>query len=397
MLEKKISKCGKKATEIFNAVVEDILDKGEEYIEQLLKDEDQQKTIKDDLFVQIETESLMKDQLSLEEMQSIANKMMKYKISRKYIRIVIIGPTQVGKTSSIEKCIKIKLKKNTDNCSSDTETIEVHTFKVDDVTFEFVDTPGLFDTEGRDSENAKKFIEYVSNNRIDIFIWVSRISDVIDASISSLISSFIKKFGDNFTNKLIVMLTYANTILPGEYMSRHITKLEEQRLGNDSLSDKEDDLMELAQKNAWIEFTKNKKQMWRKHFKFDVQVILIENNKYKMKKTKTRKGDYLFPDGTFMFEAFYTAIISTVDVRNAPAIFTILNSDEPLLPQDQLEKQIEDSKNELKQQKEELKTQKRKLDKQKEENKSLKVAVNKAMNDKQKPKQEPSGWLCTIL
>ena len=250
---------------------------------------------------------------------------------KKEISILALGPSQVGKTALVKRLFNLNDKelKLKGGLKSDTTKVETRTKIINGILVKYSDSPGFFDSGGKDKENLRKIITYLKNNDVDIVLWVIKINDIVFSSYKTLLINLTRQFGKDIWNKTIIVLTHANDIPPDEYF----TDNDEYFMDNDEYQKEEEEKYNLQQEillvDAWKRFTNGKKSIWRDVFNEvqrlfktenpkNIPVVLIENSRRKMKKIN---GIGVLRDGTPILETFMTQIFKLIKKEKSPYVF----------------------------------------------------------------------------
>jgi AIG1 family len=268
----------------------------------------------------------------------------KFMLGKKVIKLLALGPTQVGKTALVKRLFSLndatlKLK---GGLKSDTNFVRTFEDKINDVDFHYTDSPGFFDSRGteQDVENMEQISRYIEENQIDIILWVFKVSDILDLKQKEKLIELTTKFGTNMWRKSIIVLTHANGLPPEEYYSN------EDGIYDDSVSDIE----------AWNMYVNEKKKTW--HFEMqdicgdeiNIPIVLTENN---LRMSKKINGVSTLLDGTPILETIMIEIFKLIDDDKTPIMFLTLsgntqnhqsmNSQKRVSPIGQLKYQIKQS------------------------------------------------------
>lgn len=236
---------------------------------------------------------------------------------KKEIKIMALGPSQVGKTALMKQLFglddkEVQLK---GGLQSDTTEVETREKTINGITIKYSDSPGFLDSRGQDKENLQKIMDHLKNG-VDIILWVIKIHDIVNSSYQKLLEFLTDQFGYKIWKKTIVVLTYANDKPPEEYF-------EDYDSDNESINRRE--ILE----RAWATYTKEKKKLWNNTFRnvqkmyevkkpYDVPVVLVENNKFNREKID---GVGVLIDGTPILETLMTQIFLLVEKCKAPYVF----------------------------------------------------------------------------
>lgn len=226
------------------------------------------------------------------------------------LKILLLGPSQVGKTMLIEKLFGIKKSTIKGGMGSDTSHIKPMTQTVNKVKITFVDCPGFFDSRGKDVEeqNMKKLMEYVENNKFDLILYVQKCGTMIDRVHQELIKDINKKLGADIWRKTIIVLTHANEGAPEEYYKN---------------KDGVDDIT-ITKLDAWKKYTAKRIETWKKTFhqyQPNIPVVLVENNS---RECKMIKGIPSLYDGTPILETLISQIFTVCENDKKPLAFLSL-------------------------------------------------------------------------
>jgi hypothetical protein len=240
------------------------------------------------------------------------------KNGRAEFRILSIGPTQIGKTSTIKNLLKVDIKigKNTE---SDTDKISEYTKVFDNdgysIDFIYADTPGFFDSRDRDDKHFEELCAYIRNNKIHVILFFAKFTDIIDGKYRELFAKLVTKFGTGFLNKTMVVLTRAMDGIPIEYYPEADMSM--------AFADSPE-LDQINKQFAWINYRDAKISMWNTYFistfKCDIPIIIVENNKYQV---CVKDGEYVLPDNTAMWATFLAEIFLLLSYDDSSLVLQI--------------------------------------------------------------------------
>ena len=235
------------------------------------------------------------------------------------IDIIVFGKTQVGKTATVKSLFGLSDLKLKGNLKSDTQEIKEYEMKINNVTLGYTDTPGFFDSEGRDNDNYQKLKKYLITKKFHLIFWFAKVEDIIDSKEKEIIDKLSKDFGKKIWNNLIIVLTHSNNNPPDEYINmveneENAKKIicidDEEEIANvdkdDDFSDFSDcDIMEeygisIGNKYlvpAWERYTGLKSKMWKdffaKYTNQPIDIVLVENSRYHNNNRLSVDGDIL--------------------------------------------------------------------------------------------------------
>jgi len=241
-------------------------------------------------------------------------------------RIIVFGKTQVGKTATIKNLFGIKELKLKGGTRSDTDEIKEYVTQINGVELWLVDTPGFFDSDGRDQANFEKIKEYMSKNEIHLILWLAKLSDMPNIKERELIGSLTSTFTPTIWSNLVVVLTHANETPPQEYFEEYDDDNED----DDEEYDPYGPLISQKLITVWTKYVGNKETMWNNIFsKYggicgNIKVSLIENNANNPYKRLNKKRDKLLINGIPMWETLMIAIFETVSNIMKPYTFLLL-------------------------------------------------------------------------
>ncbi len=228
------------------------------------------------------------------------------------LRLMSIGPTQVGKSSTAKKLFGIpnRIMRIKKGIKSDTDKITEYPMELNDSELIYVDTPGFFDSRGKDRENLLKLINYLRKNKVHVILLFFKLGDMVDQKYIDLLHILTENLGNDIWDKTILVLTHANERAPEEYFYQEEEDLD---FGGGELLDPT---------SAWINYTNEKKKMWQETIgKPDLPVVLIENNRYAC---NVSDGDFILQDGTPVWETFMRELFDLVSVKKAPVLFNLV-------------------------------------------------------------------------
>lgn len=231
---------------------------------------------------------------------------------KKVIKILAVGDTQQGKTSTVkylfqipdsELCIK-------NNLESDTKEIKEYEIKKGNVTLKYVDCPGFNDSRGENQkiQNKKEITKYFQrNNDIDLIFWVSKLDRILDSNHKQLINE-LTNFSNNIWERSIIILTCANSSsIPDCYFP----------INQNDTDNTEEEIM----LNAWTKYTNDKITLWKDYFSGrikNIPVCLVENSK---RYTKLIEGVRVLKDGSPFWELLMFEVFNTVQKDKSPLSF----------------------------------------------------------------------------
>jgi len=245
-------------------------------------------------------------------------------IGKKNIKVIALGNTQNGKSSTIKYVFNIEKIVTGNNMKSDTSKITEYDYVQNGITVTIVDVPGFHDTEGRAHVFYQMILKYIKDcnqsdtTKIDVILWISKIDEVITTYTQEMITKLTRDLGSDFWKKTMIVLTHSNSIVPPDFYE---TMAVEQLYGADKDNDAAIELL------SWKLYTHDKISMWKDTFKSynsDINVLLVENNK-RMNGTLRGKTGTL-KDGTPIIETFYASLF-TMNMLKAPAMFVFLSGD----------------------------------------------------------------------
>lgn len=251
----------------------------------------------------------------------------KYKQRQKNIRLLAIGPTQVGKTLFLKRLFNLNdlTIKMRGGLMSDTAFFKIYESIINGISFSYTDIPGFFDTGGNDKnkENMDKLAMYIKDNEVDIILWTSKLQDIIDSNRQEHITNLTKRFGKQFWKRTLIVLTHANEVAPEEYY-----------YNKDGIYDNN-----IGDVEAWTNYTNKKKLKYQEDIAkyagidFKPPVILTENHP-RMINMINNVGTLL--DGTPIIETVMIEIFKLLGDDKIPAMFLLLagdvNTDTPKPP-----------------------------------------------------------------
>ena len=339
---------------------------------------------------------------------------------KKKIRILVLGPSQVGKTALAKHLFRLRSIKLKGNLSSDTDKVEIYTHVINGIEIYYVDSPGFFDSRGRDSVNKKKIMSYITDNEndIDIVLWVSKVNNIINIKHKELLNTLTHDLGVTIWKKSIVVLTHANDDPPAEYIKEELKK-QGHDLSDDDFTDSDEDsdtgeyvnqVTDEIKVSAWNTYTRIKKKLWAQEFyniqckhnqdnPVNVPVVLVENNKYNMKKIN---GVGVLRDGsTPILETLMTEIFRLIKTDKAPVMFLALAGDTDKLSDSSCDDSMCDEHDEKMPllESEQKQKKKRKRIRMTEQQKALDNAthnVNKGMFGKNNDTGDANNGWCTL-
>jgi len=292
------------------------------------------------------------------------------------ISIMSLGKSQTGKTSLVKKMFNLsnKIVKIKGGLGSDTDKVKTHTKIVNGVKLLYADTPGFFDSRGKDKdkENNNKIIEYIQNNEIDVIFWVAKIIDIFSLEQQDLLRQLITKFGDGILKKMLIVLTHANGDAPLSYYHAYLkenkkktdnTNKDNNNSNNDNTdddadddtydtdddtddSDNDDDIIlsnKVNHKEVWKRYIKDKKDDWQNKMniiqdelklrnKVTIPVVCAENDTRYTIPMKDEKNPEIIThclrDGTPILETIMTEILKLVQLDKAPIAFLAMTDEE---------------------------------------------------------------------
>lgn len=259
-----------------------------------------------------------------EDFESFVEKYKTEKGFNKDTKILIIGVTQVGKTTLIEQIYVNKIPRNeSGGLDSDTVVIKEYCIENNGANIIFVDTPGFFDTDPLKREkNLEQILEYIQKNHESIgAIWLCQKKGnpcIYENELKRIFNLNIPDsdeiFDMDYWKRLSIKITHANDKPHKCYYN--------EAFGNDSdLKDldlvernkylKENPVkMEKMKKDAWkcekgkIETNyKNKlrdilKTVYGKEFPYDIPTSYLENGFDDFEAEINDARDVLLADGT---------------------------------------------------------------------------------------------------
>ena len=245
---------------------------------------------------------------------------------KKAIKIVALGETQQGKTSTIKYLFQLsddelKVKKGLE---SDTIRITEYIIEKYGITLIFVDFPGFHDTRGprQEKKNKESIEDYFRDNKdIDIILLVSRIGCVLDSKQKGAIEELTKKYSSKMWEKCIVILTYANSeSIPSTYYP----KTEE---------DSDYEYEEGEEIEIWESYVYDKIKVWKDYFKKvapNMSICPVENSK---RHTQKVEGVRVLKNGIPFWEDLMYEIFRMVDGCKAPlALLAVADEQEETRP-----------------------------------------------------------------
>ena len=279
------------------------------------------------------------------------------------INIIVFGKTQVGKTATVKSLFGLSDLKLKGNLKSDTSEIKEYEMKINNVTLGYTDTPGFFDSEGRDESNYQKLKQYLIKKKFHLIFWFAKVEDIIDSREKEIIEKLTKDFGKEIWDNLIIVLTHANNNPPDEY----INEIEEEENKNKLISlddndtevesdiDNDDDsdfsdceIMEeygLSMGNkfllpAWEKYTRLKTKMWQDHFieftNNPTNIVLIENSKFHPNNRMAKDGDILLMNDEAVWGNMIETIFTKLNDQLKPFAFLLLHGEK----QDKKDKKV---------------------------------------------------------
>jgi len=261
------------------------------------------------------------------------------KNKKKKLRILVLGQSQAGKTSTAKRIFRQKSIKIKYGIESDTSDVTEYVFTVNGIQIIYYDTPGFFDTRGieQDVINFSKIIDFIKNTKIDFVFWVAKIGDVCGSHYKKLLYDLSNSLGVDIWSKTIIILTCANGNAPDKFYEN---KKNSENSSESSFSDA-DEFTELDHIIAWKKYTKKKKQMWTNIFEEFLKeyyiandiplekmrlpsVALTENEKSYLEGLKINGVYYLRDRETPILETIMTYMFERVNKNTAPITFMAL-------------------------------------------------------------------------
>jgi GTPase SAR1 family protein len=308
----------------------EIIDNGKDTVKEYLKDPDNYKHLVRKIkrtVIKIEDQRKKVEQGEEVNMFDVL-----FKSSKKWLKyfssfngnkcnIVIFGKTQVGKTATIKNLFGVKELQLKGGIKSDTVEVKEYIQDVNNVQVTLVDTPGFFDSDGRDNANFEKIKTYMTNNNVHLILWLAKLSDMPNIKERELIEDLTTQFGSNVWQNLVVVLTHANETPPQEYFEEY-----------DELHPDEPEYNELINPklvSVWTDYVIKKRIMWQNIFAkhggtTNINISLVENNNNSPYKRINKRGDKLLIDGTPIWENLMTHIFKSVSDMMKPYTFLAL-------------------------------------------------------------------------
>ena len=247
--------------------------------------------------------------------------------NKNVIKIMNLGNTHVGKTTTIRYVFNIKndlipLKGNTE---SDTSDVTEYCIEQNGVKLISVDVPGWYDSRRRSHIFYQDILSYIKENGansdipIDVILWFAKLDDIIDETAQDIIQKLTNDIGPLFWKQTIIVLTHANSVIPGEYYYVEAMKCLE--TSKSEINEKNIELQ------AWSLYAEAKKQMWKRAFKKyndDIPVVLVENNCFQNGKLKNKNNTGTLKDGTRIIKEFCESLLKVISVHKQAPTFIFL-------------------------------------------------------------------------
>jgi predicted GTPase len=148
--------------------------------------------------------------------------------ARNEIRIMLVGRSQVGKTSTIKNLFGIDGIEIGNGMQSDTKSLVEHRVTSNDCTLIIIDTPGFFDSDGiDDTKTLEKLEEYSMEHYVDIFMFFEKMYEAPLATHMQVIENLTGVFGTDMWNRTVMCLTHANRNPSQEYYENYERELAE--------------------------------------------------------------------------------------------------------------------------------------------------------------------------
>lgn len=234
------------------------------------------------------------------------------------LRCIVLGNTQVGKSSTIKRLFSIPSDVLTikDGTKSDTSTFSEYFIEVNNSKLVFVDGPGFLDSEDMNGKldedpNIQGLVDYIlASDEIHILFLFFKISDIADKMHKRLIEKLGEKLGKQIWKKTIIILTHANDKPPEQYFYV------------DSDYDPFEDEPDYTEKEAWKMYLGAKTDMWNACFDgVTIPVVPVENNTFNCAR---KNGDLLLLDGKPMWENFIATLLKMVTKSKMPILFNLV-------------------------------------------------------------------------